>query len=528
MTRFSFFLATSILLAALSLAFADHTGRTLRMAITQDEGTLTPYSYQTGYPGYELMTLIYDTLYLMDAELEPQPWLAAGTELSDDGLVYTVTLKDDLAWHDGEPLTAEDVAFTVGYFQDNLLGRFTTAAQKVTEVEAIDERTVQLTLGAPDATFLPNSLTDIPILPQHVWSEVTEPNTVETPVGSGPYMLVEYRADQFYRLAENPDFWGPAPAFDEIIAPIIRDQTATFQALQVGEIDVAVRNVSPELVERFAASDDIAVAQGPGFSSTILIMNVTQGPLADPEIRRLMAGLIDYGSLVDNLLLGYGTAGPPGFLPEASPFANPATQEYERFTPEQAQQRFEELGYVVGEDGVYVDGDGDRLEFEFLTYSDNPIRLRAAELIAQDLDAAGVDVTIRTMEREALVERVWPEFDVSQGRNYQLSMFGWSAPVTAQARLGALMHADPSIGNLNLSGYSSSEADLLVDEAAVATEDAERRRLLGDLQEVMARDLPLITLFYQDGVYAYRPAAFEGWTFMAGQGIINKNSFVAE
>ncbi len=347
-----------LLLAVASVSFAEHTGKTLRMAITQDEGTLTPYSYQTGYPGYELMTLIYDTLYLMDAGLEPQPWLASGTEISADGLTYTVTLKDDLAWQDGEPLTAADVAFTIQYFKDNLLGRFTTAANKVAEVATPNTRTAILTLHAVDATFLANSLTDIPILPEHVWSDVTAPDTMAQPMGSGPYVLAEYRPDQYYRLEENPNFWGPPPALDTIIAPVIRDQTATFQALQAGEIDVAVRNVSPELVDRFAARDDIEVAQGPGFASTIVIMDVTQGALANPDVRRVMAGAIDYGRLIDVLLLGFGTSGPPGFLPPASPMANPETQEYERLTPGAAQARLEELGFARNAAGVYADGDG--------------------------------------------------------------------------------------------------------------------------------------------------------------------------
>lgn len=520
------FMAIVLTAVTTSLSFASHTGKTLRMAITQDEGTLTPYTYQTGYPGYELMTLVYDTLYLMDESLSPQPWLAEATEVSEDGLTYTVTLKENLNWQDGEALTSEDVAFTLQYFKDNLLGRFTTAATKVAETATPDARTIVLTLTAPDATFLPNAMTDIPILPEHLWSDVTEPKTVAEPVGSGPYMLAEYRTDQFYRLVENPDFWGPPPSFDAIIAPVIRDQTATFQALQVGEIDVAVRNVSPELVERFEARDDLEIAQGPGFASTILIMDVTQGALANPEVRQIMAGLVDYDRLIDNLLLSYGTSGPPGFLPPASPVANPDTQEYARLTPDEAKSRFEALGFIQGNDGVYVDAEGNRLEFEFLTYSDNPIRLRAAELAAQDLVAGGLKINIRTMEREALVERVWPDFDVSKGRNYQLSMFGWSAPVAAQARLGSLLHSDPATGNLNLSGYSNPDADALIEEAAVTTDDAARQALLFELQTIMARDLPLITLFYENGTYAYRPAAFDNWVFMAGQGIINKNSFV--
>lgn len=189
------YLFMCVLVSLTSLAFAEHTGRTLRLAITQDEGTLTPYTYQTGFPGYELMTLIYDTLYLADADLEPQPWLAEDLSISDDGLTYNLSLKDGLTWQDGEALTSEDVAFTVQYYQDNVLGRFTTSANKVVSTETPDERTVVLTLAAPDATFVLTALADLPILPQHVWTEVADPNTAESPMGSGPYMLGEYRTD---------------------------------------------------------------------------------------------------------------------------------------------------------------------------------------------------------------------------------------------------------------------------------------------------------------------------------------------
>ncbi|UCH26121.1 MAG: hypothetical protein JSV66_00280, partial [Trueperaceae bacterium] len=238
------------------------------------------------------------------------------------------------------------------------------------------------------------------------------------------------------------------------------------------------------------------------------------------------AGLINYQQLIDTLLLGYGTAGTPGFLHSASVLANPATQEYARLTPEEAMQKLTDLGFSRGSDGIYVDGEGNRLEFEFLTYSDNPIRLRASELVAQDLRAGGFAIKLLSMDGEALVQRVWPDFDVSQGRNYQMSIFGWSAPVAAQARLGSLLHSDPGLGTLNLSGYANDEVDRLTEEAAITSNDEERLELFHAVQEELANDLPLITLFYLDGIFAYRPAAHDDWVFMAGQGIINKASFL--
>ncbi|CAN5753327.1 ABC transporter substrate-binding protein [soil metagenome] len=515
-----------LLALALALSSIGFAAGTLRMAITQDEGTLTPYTYMTGYPGYELMTLIYDQLFLLDEDLAPQPWLAESLTIADDDLAYTLTLREGLAWHDGEPLTADDVAFSIGYYQTHILGRFTTSANKVANVEVRDPRTVVLTLSAPDATFVQTGLADLPMLPQHVWADVEEPRQMAESMGSGPYMVAEYRADQFYRFVANPNYWGPEPTFDTIIAPIIRDETATFQALIAGDIDVATRPVPAGLVDTFAGRNDLELAQGPGFASTILIMDVSEGALADVEVRRIIGGSIDYGRLIDTLLLGYGTAGTPGFLHPASPFANPATAEYAHVSPAEAQERLVAAGYERGADGVFVSPDGDRLEFTFLAPSNNPTRLRAAELIGQDLNAAGLRVTVRAIENEALVQRAWPDFDVSRGRDYELSMFGWSAPVNAQANLRGLLHSDTAKGTLNLSGYGDPEADRLTDAAAVTTDPAERRTLLHAAQERLAQDLPLVTLFYQDGIYAFRPAAFDGWTYMAGQGIINKGSFV--
>lgn len=499
----------------------------LRMAITQDEGTLTPYTYQTGYPGYELMTLIYDTLLLNNAQLQPQPWLAESVQLASP-TSYRVALRQGVVWSDGRPLTSGDVAFTIAYFKANLLGRFTTNARLVTAVETPDQWTVVLQLGRPDPTFVQRALADIPILPRHIWETVGEPKQMQTAMGSGPYRLVEYRPDQFYRLEANPRFWGPRPAFDTVTAVVIKDQTATFQALLTGAVDVAVRVVPPELVEQFSARRDLAVARGPGFATTIMLANVAEGALADARVRQVMAGLINYAQLIDTLLLGFGTAGSPGFLHPANPLFLSAAGEPARLSPAEAQRRLDELGYRAGTDGVRADAQGRRLDFELLAASNNPIRLRAAELIAQDLERGGIRIRVRAIENETLVQRVWPDFDVSKGRNYQLSIFGWSAPVNALARLGDLLHSNPAAGTLNLSGYRSAEADALADRAAVATDTAERARLVGQLQSLLARDLPLITLFYQDGVYAYRPAAFDGWTYMVGQGIINKRSFLAK
>jgi peptide/nickel transport system substrate-binding protein len=519
-----------LLVALLWIGSAGAQGeRPLRLAITGDEGTLTPYTYVTGYPGYELMTLIYDQLFLMDEGLVPRPWLAVGLEIVDD-VTYVLELREGVRWHDGEPFTADDVAFTIAYYQAHPMGRFTSSANRVIDVQVDGESSVTLMLEGPDATFVEAVLADLPILPRHLWHDVDEPRAMAEAIGTGPYRLVEMRSEQFYRFEANPDFWGPPPAVETIIAPIVRDETTTFQALLAGEIDAAVRPVPAGSVASLQARPDLTIAQGSGFATTLLILDVTRPGLDDPAVRRVIAGAVDYGRMVDLLLLGFGTVGTPGFLHPENPFANPATAEPPRLSPAEARGVLRDAGYRERADGTFAFADGGaegaRLAFELLAPANNPTRLRAAELIAQDLAAAGIGVTVRSMESEALTQRVWPDFDVSQGRDYELAVFGWSAPVNARANLRGLLHGDPAKGTLNLAGYDDPEVNELADRAVATVDTEARRAVLWTLQERMARDVPLVPLFYQDGVFAYRPAAYDGWSYMAGQGILHKRSFL--
>lgn len=120
----------------------------VRLAIPADESTLTPYSYVFGYPGYYLMKLVYDSLLELDADNIPQPWLAESMAVSEDGTVYTLTLRDGITWHDGEPLTAEDVRFTFEYYVEHPeQSRFARPARQVSAIETPDERMVVLTLA---------------------------------------------------------------------------------------------------------------------------------------------------------------------------------------------------------------------------------------------------------------------------------------------------------------------------------------------------------------------------------------------
>jgi peptide/nickel transport system substrate-binding protein len=514
--------AVTLLLVAASCspaaAPADDQGPIhVRLAIARDEGSLNPYTYVSGYPGHNLLLLIYDTLFQLDEQNVPQPWLVEKYQPDADGLTWSFTLHKGVTWHDGTPLTADDVKFSYEYYRKHKHARWTKAVAAVESIEVEDELNFTIKLSDPVPAFMMNPLADVPIIPAHIWRDVTDPGSFTDNTGSGPYRLISHEADKTYKLEANAGYFRGKPAVDEIGIVIIEDQTATFTALRVGDIDIAARSLLPELVEEFSGTTDVAVVTGPGFVSTLLQINNEREPFNDPRVRLAIARAIDIDGLVETVLLGYGTAGNPGYLHPALPGYKTGLKHIT--DPAQARALLEETGFA--------DSFGDE-EFELLVRSNDPLRVRTAEIIAESLAAIGMNVKVKALDSSTVDSLVWPDFDVTRGRDYDLAIWGWSAPVMLDpARLGALFHSDLNTrGSLNIGAYAGENVDAMVEELAGTIDPDRQSKLMSDLQSAVADTVPFVTLFYPDGIYAYRPGTYDGWVYQNGQGILNKLSFV--
>jgi peptide/nickel transport system substrate-binding protein len=246
----------------------------LTIALNGFENNLTPFTITfLAFPNtHDLVNLVYDTLFWSQAKEDPEPWLAEKAVPADDFRTWTVTLRPGVTWHDGQPLTAEDVKFSFDYYQRQAgaSGRY---AHHVSDVppfqaaEVVDPLTVRFTYKAPAPTFkiLPGA--DLPIIPKHIWENITEPAKASTnpPVGSGPYKVVEIVPDQRYRLQANPSYFKGKPTVDQIDMPIVKDPAAAFAALRTGQADFVSRDVPPELVGQFAKAPGFKVAKGTKF-----------------------------------------------------------------------------------------------------------------------------------------------------------------------------------------------------------------------------------------------------------------------
>jgi peptide/nickel transport system substrate-binding protein len=498
--------------------------QSLRVAILRDEGTLQPYTYVTGYPGWNMLSLVYDALFIMNEQNLPVPWLATEDAISEDGLVHTLTLRDNVTWHDGQPLTSADVKFSYEFYQQNTHSRWTGQVRGITSIETPDPTTVVLTLERPNPGFAIQPLADVPIIPQHLWEGVTEPDTFVNNIGSGPFKLAEYRTDQLYRFTANADHFAGAPAVGELLMPIIKDQTTIFSALRTGEINGTTVPLTPELVQEFQNAPNLKVVTGPGYATTMLQFNTERPPWDKVEVRRAVALAIDPQMLVDTVLLGYGAAGNPGWLHPASPFHDPSITGTTDLA--QAQSLLDGLGYTDSDGDGVREADGQPMVAELLVQSNSPLRIRSAELIAAALKELGITINVTALEPDSVTAKVWPEFDVSKGRDFDLSMWGWSAPLQlSPTRMASLVHSDPTIGTSNIGGYRNPEADSLAAQLLTVIDPAEQQTLANQMEALIASELPFVMLFYADGNYVFRSDVYDQWVYQTGQGIFHKLSF---
>jgi len=498
----------------------------LVIAIGGDESSLNPYTYVTGYPGWNLLGLLHDSLLVLDEDNTPQPLLATDWEISDDGLVWTMSLRDDVTWHDGEAFDADDVAFTFDYVAEFTQSRWTPGVAAVEGVEVLSPTEIEISLSSASPDFSVRPLADMPILAEHVWADVDDPDNsgVEQTIGTGPYELADYTVDQSYTLTANTDYAMGTPVADTVVLAVIPEPATAFAALRAGEVDMVSSIVEPQLVAEFEADADLAVATGPGFASTMLNINNERPPFDDPEVRRAIGLAIDPTVLIDTVLLGTGTAPNPGFLHPEGPITENAGTHV--FDPAEAASILDGLGAEVGDDGVRV-LNGEPMRFELLVYADNPSRIRTAEIISEQLDEVGIVAEVATLDAETVDEQIWPGFDVTNGRDYDLGMWGWSAPIQLDAgRYGALLHSDPEIGTLNVVGLNDPDVDALVDRVNASATPEERAEFIGELEVLLAEVRPFVMLYYQDGAYAYRTDVFDGWVYQNGQGPLGKLSLV--
>ncbi|HUG34396.1 MAG TPA: ABC transporter substrate-binding protein, partial [Anaerolineales bacterium] len=266
-----FHLLSAVMLVSLLLTACApaHAVEQLTVLIDNDEGPITPANFNT-FIGFWMVGWVYDSLYIRTPDLEPIPSLATSATPNEDGLTWTVTLRDGVKWHDGEDFNADDVIFSYN---------FLIAAGRANNLSAIEsmEKTgdygLTIKLKEPQPFFLNEGLAGSYILPEHIWEDQLavsgELSQFQGMVGTGAYKLVEVEAGQFYRFEANPDYFRGEPVVKEVIAKIVKDRTQQFNQLQTSEADAVLSSVPPAVVGELEGNADLDIAKGSDFFNYI-------------------------------------------------------------------------------------------------------------------------------------------------------------------------------------------------------------------------------------------------------------------
>ncbi len=474
--------------------------KALRLVGGTDWGYPSPFGFNRG-PGYTRASYIFDTLVWRDRFGQTIPWLATEWRVSDDNLTWTFTLRDGVKWHDGKPLTVEDVVFSYQYFAKTGSGWFMAPISDVASVTAVGERQVAIKLKRPFAPFLTTIAEPVFIIPKHIWEKVEDPKKFTGPeavIGSGPYKLIQYsKAEGAYLYEANDDYFLGKPYVQRL------------EFIPVGDVALALANRQIDAFDKFGGVTDemlapftkapFRIGKAPGEWGMNLYFNLSaQSPIADVRVRRAIAHTVDRDALVARLLLGFGEPGSPGGLPPANPFYNPAAQTVYPHDVAQAKALLREADYAEGQ-AVTIN----------LTYStsDNP---RLVEMLAAQLAEAGIALKPVPMDQAALDA-------AAQAGNYDMLLVGFGGLGGDPDQLRRnFASTSKTVGFSRARGYASAEFDKLADEQVSLLDFAARKAALDRMQMILAQDLPALPLYYTARVVVYNAEVFDNWYFTPG------------
>ena len=496
----------------------------LTIAITKDENTLAPFTYVSS-TGLVANRLIYDTLFTTDENNDIIPWMVEEDYTVEDARVYTMTLREGLRFHNGQPVTPQDVAFSFTYPADQKVAGLRKIADKIQSIDILDEKTLRFTLKESDVNFLRDGFCVMRIICQSVYDGVEDGSQVTDSIGSGMYRLADYKVGQYYRLEAVEDYFAGTPRVKTINMPIMENASAVQQGLLAGELAASTSTVGVEVLDTFRSIQGMEVFSSAGYSPMMMNINNGRAPLDQADFRRALACAIDVNGIMATLYGDYCLPGTRGLVRSDLPYAVPGL-DY-TYDPQGAEALLDSLGYTQKNgDGIRLDREGKPLELELLVYANNPIRVRAAELIAQQLGQVGISIQVNAMEMDTVDAYVWPDFEVSKGRDYDLAMWGWGSSLS-MTYLVELCASDYAIGVDNVCGYRSDAFDALVaDRYAGISSQEEMTALLQDLQPIVADDIPLINFGFADSIQVCNTAAYDGWTPVKGGNIVNIFSFL--
>ncbi len=486
---------------------------TLRVGTIYIWDTINP---NIAWYGYGIRYLMYDALVGTDKLAHYAPELAKNWQVSDDGLVWTFEIQEGVTFHNGEPCTAEEIAWSINWMievgTDSLSYLFAQFAQ----VEALDSTTLQITLYEPVGNMEYLSYWTW-IIPESVWGgmtydEVAEYDTLLAGIGTGPYKLVEWVEGEYLILEAYEDYWRGKPPIDRIIYQEYATEDLMVHALLGGEIDV-MDSVPSTAIELLQDEQDVQVVVMDSYGLDELSINTHEDgtqpeSLNDPVVRLAIEYAIDRQTIINVAYAGYAQPGTTMIAPILGEWHNDGI-DVVPFDVDEAKRILDAAGYVDSDgDGVREYSDGNSLEYRLMA-GDSATDARIAEIISNGLRDIGIFAIVELLDYDSQSALAY-EFD------FDLNYWVWGMDMDPDFGMVVFLCEQREDWGWNDSGYCDQEFEEMYLQQLSAVDHETRLDLIWRMQEKIYQARPWIVLTYPQTIQAYRSDRFTGFEAEAG------------
>ena len=462
----------------------------------------------------DITALVYSGLMRADNNGRLINDMAEKYEISEDGLVYIFTLKPDLVWQDGEPITADDIVFTIEKIKDPSMKSPKRGGWEGVSAEKVDDKTVKFSLKKQYAPFMEN--TTLGILPMHIWETMSSDQIASSemntrPIGSGPYKISEIKRNSVgiissYEMDSNKNFALGRPNIKKMIMQFYPSEKEILSAYQKGEVE-AINAINPQELTKIKTSDNIQALYLPRIFSLFLNQNNAK-VLTKKEIRQALDLSVDRKKIIDDVLKGFGAElfHP---LPQGA-FGALSKDETLVYSPEKAKELLDKNEWKMNTTENVLEKKIGKEVFKFsfsISTSDAPELKETAILLKSMWEAIGAKIDVKVFETGDLSQ------NIIRPRKYDSLLFG--EVVGRDPDPFAFWHSsqrnDPG---LNVALYANIKVDNLLEEARGIEDEVMRAKKYKEFQEEVAKDTPAIFLYSPKFIYI-TPKNLKGPELMA-------------
>ncbi|MGE6515918.1 ABC transporter substrate-binding protein [Lysinibacillus sphaericus] len=435
-----------------------------------------------------LDAFLFRGLMRFDKNNLPVNDIAENVQVSDDQLTYTVKIKNDVTFHDGQILTVDDVIFTIESILDDHNASFLKSDFiHVTAMEKVNETTMKLKLDKPFTPML-DKLT-VPILPKHAFKgqDMRTASFNAEPIGAGPFMFDKWDRGTSLTLKAYPSFFGTKASLDKVIFKFIPDSNVRALQLKSGEVDIAL--LDPTQIAELSQAEHLKMYEVDSADYRGILFNMQSDLWQDVNIRKAISYATDRAGIVKGILQGFGIE---AYSPlQKHTFANENIEHY-AYNVDKAQDLLEQSGWKLKNDGFRYK-DGQKLGFTITVPVTDTVRVNMANYVAEGYKVVGADVEVAALD--------WSNIVIEETETF---MVGWGSPYDADHHTYSLFHTDQSSltsAGYNYGSYSNANVDALLEKGRVTVDPSERQAIYMALQEELAEDPPFTYFAYVDAVY---------------------------